>query len=519
MKHTQQYLSLTIIAFSVVFSFTLIQSATAQNISNVQYPVEELDNCKNKAACKTYCDKPDNIQACIAFAKKNKLMSTREVETAEKFIAAGAKGPGGCRGKEECKTFCDDISHINECVAFAEKNGLMPAQELEEAKKIQSAIQRGVKPPACKNKKSCDAYCSQVDHMEECMTFAEAAGFMKEKELVEAKKVLSAIKSGIKPPACRGKEECDVYCSEESHVEECIAFAEAAGFMKPEEVQMARKTGGKGPGGCRGKEECDAFCGNQTNQETCFNFAKEYGLVKEGDLKRMEEGKQQMMQGFNQAPPEVQQCLNEALGSERIEKLKNGTAMPSMEIGDTMQKCFESAMRSQEGQMQQDDFRREEFKGQGGEPRQGQGEGQMPFVERPMINANQMPSEVARCLKDSTGEDVAEQIKTGTFRPTPEIEGKMRSCFEQYGQQQRTPQQLPVRNYESFSTSGQMIPEGIRKEEYKELMIPIQEQQRMMGPGGWKGSRYTRRVFKHTRQKGKCPPLIISSISRCRASK
>ena len=103
---------------------------------------------------------------------------------------------------------------------------------------------------------------------------------------------------------------------------------------------MARKTGGKGPGNCRGREEGDAFCKNSANEETCFNFAKEHDMIPEADLRRMEEGRQQMMQGFNQAPPEVMECLVGALGSEAIEKLKAGTAMPSRNIGDKMGECF-----------------------------------------------------------------------------------------------------------------------------------------------------------------------------------
>ena len=484
MKHKQHYLSLAIVAFSVIFSFAWIQGATAQNISDIQYPVAELGNCESRGTCKAYCDKTENMQACIAFAKKNRLMPTKEIEKAEKFIAAGAKGPGGCSGKGECEAFCDSIEHIDECVAFAEKNDLMPAHELEEAKKIQSAIQRGVRPPACKDKRSCDTYCSQADHMEECITFAEAAGFMQAEELGEAKKVLGAIQRGVKPPACRGKEECDVYCSEESHFEECVVFAEAAGFMKPEEAEMARKTGGKGPGGCRGKGECEAFCGNPANQDACFSFAKEHGLVKEEDIKRMEEGKQQMLQGFNQAPPEVQECLNTVLGSDLMEKVKSGTVMPSRDIGEKMRECFER-MRPQEGQ---GGFQGEGFMDRDGEFKPEQRGGQMPFGDSQMMGGNQMPPEVAQCLKDATGEDIAGQMRSGTFRPSPEMEAKMKSCFEQYGQ--RVGGQVPAEGFRTPPADGQTMPEGFRREEFREPIkngypMPPQEYQGIKtGPGG-----------------------------------
>jgi len=385
--------AIAIIGSAVLFSkVAFTQEATG--IANIQYPVKELNSCQNETACKNYCDKPENIKACVAFAENNNLMSKEDIELAKKFVAVGAKGPGGCDGKDSCEDYCDDISRIDECVAFAEKNNLMPKEELAEAKKVQAAIKRGVKPPLCGNKKQCDVYCNETDHMEECvafgaeagfiqgkeledaqkmlaalkrgvrpppcrgrkecdeycsapdnmemcMNFAIEAGFMGEQEKAESQKMLAALKKGIKPPACRGRKECDDYCSQDDHFEECFQFAEAAGFMSAEEAAMARKTGGKGPGNCKGKEECETFCNNPDNQETCFNFGKEHGMIPEKDLKMMEEGKQRFKESMTQMPPEVADCLKSLVGEEKIEKIKSGTAMPSREIGDQMKTCFE----------------------------------------------------------------------------------------------------------------------------------------------------------------------------------
>ncbi|MBI2507102.1 MAG: hypothetical protein HYW09_00625, partial [Candidatus Niyogibacteria bacterium] len=146
--------------------------------------------------------------------------------------------------------------------------------------------------------------------------------------------------------ACGGKEECDVYCSEESHFNECLDFAEAAGFIAPEEVEMARKTGGKGPGNCRGREECEGFCQNPANQETCFSFAKEHGLISEEDLKRMEEGKQQILEMVDSAPPEVKSCLE---GIIDVEGIRSGAVSPSESAGDNIRQCFEQFMPKPEG--------------------------------------------------------------------------------------------------------------------------------------------------------------------------
>ncbi len=392
----------------LISSFIIISSVIA---ADIQYPVEELGNCQNEAACKSYCDQPENMEACLNFAEKNNLMSPEELEMAKKFMAAGGQGPGGCRGKDECETYCNNIEHIDECISFGEENNLIPPEELEEAKKVQAAIARGVKPPPCGNKRQCDIYCEEPNHMEECinfgieagfiqgeeledvqkmlaalkrgvkpppckgkqacdeycsnpdnmevcMNFALEAGFMSDQEKADSQKMLQALKKGIKPPNCRGKEECDIYCAEESHFEECMKFAEAAGFMTPEDAEMARKTGGKGPGGCKGKEECEAFCNNPENQETCFNFGKEHGLIPEEDLRKMEEGKQELQETFRNAPPQVLECLKSTLGTEILDKIQGGSLMPGPQIGDQVRICFEQfrpgppeGMAPPEGQM------------------------------------------------------------------------------------------------------------------------------------------------------------------------
>ena len=393
---TKKLFTFTAISFLIIVSAVLVAKAVAQettNAASIQYPVTELGNCPDKAACKLYCDSPENIEACLSFAEKKNLMTKGEIATAKKFTAANVKKPGNCASKNSCEEYCNDINRIDECVAFAQENNLLPPEKLAEAKKVQTAIAQGIKPPACGNKKDCDTYCDSPEHMEECMLFAMEAGIMSEQEKTDSQKMLAAVKRGIKPPPCHGQaecdeycgqpnnmetcmsfameaglmseqekassqkiiaavkkgaippkckgKECDVYCGQEEHFEECLSFSEAAGLMNPEEAAMARKTGGKGPGGCKGKDECDAFCNNPDNQETCFNFAKDNGMIPEQDLKRMEQGKQQFKQSLNQAPQAVLDCLNSQMGSEMLEKLKSGQFMPPKDIGDKMQICFE----------------------------------------------------------------------------------------------------------------------------------------------------------------------------------
>ena len=114
-----------------LISFIIISLALfglVAGAQNIQYPVEELGNCGSESVCKSYCDKSENTKSCVNFAEKNNLMSKEEIEMAKKFMAAGSKGPGGCEGKNECEAYCNNLDHIDECISFAEENNLIPPE-------------------------------------------------------------------------------------------------------------------------------------------------------------------------------------------------------------------------------------------------------------------------------------------------------------------------------------------------------------------------------------------------------
>ena len=43
----------------------------------------------------------------------------------------GGKGPGGCRGKEECDSFCKNPSNEETCFKFGLDNGMISAEDLK----------------------------------------------------------------------------------------------------------------------------------------------------------------------------------------------------------------------------------------------------------------------------------------------------------------------------------------------------------------------------------------------------
>lgn len=397
--HNRSFVAVAILSLGLLVGFIIITNAQTAGSDNFTYPITELENCENKQACFTYCDNPDNIDACIDFAEEHNLLPPREIENARKFRELGRVGPGECRSENECRDYCEDINNIDECLAFAQEHGFMDEDELREARKIRAALAGGAQlPGGCRNERACEVYCYNPEHMEECIAFAEATGLMDESELTEARHVMRAMRSGHRPPGgCLGKDECEAYCSAAENIEECITFAEATGLIPPEElaeirrilpliqrgempggctnraeceaycadevnreecaefgiragfmtlgeVEQFRKTGGRGPGGCVGREECEVFCNDLRNQETCFQFAREHNFIPEEDLEHIREGARQLKEVFDTAPPEVVECLRTHLGQNIIEEIRADTLTPSPEVGERVRLCFEEFM-------------------------------------------------------------------------------------------------------------------------------------------------------------------------------
>lgn len=288
-------LPIFIIFSGIVIGSLVINAQTIdqeKELPEIAFPIKELGDCGDKSECFAYCELPENSGQCLDFAKKYQLLSGEEIRVAERVQNING-GPGGCDSHASCERYCDDTAHIDECIVFAEENGLMQGRELEEAKKVRDVIRGGGKlPGGCNNKTACRNYCELPDHMEECLRFAEASGFLSAEELEQAKRFIPLMKEGLTPGGCKSKEECEAYCDADEHFEECISFAEKSGMIPEEErknIEAFKKAGGRGPGGCRGRQ-CQAFCSEPANRETCFEWAKENGLISEEDMSRMQEG-------------------------------------------------------------------------------------------------------------------------------------------------------------------------------------------------------------------------------------
>ncbi|MBI2039435.1 MAG: hypothetical protein HYT22_04160 [Candidatus Niyogibacteria bacterium] len=327
------------LAFAVLAVAVFATAAYAA--AGVTYPVIELGNCTTQGTCRAFCDAPANRPACLEFAAKNHLLPAEDIARFEKFSKLG-RGPGGCATAASCETYCNSIDNAEDCITFAERNGLWTGEKLKEAKQIRDALRRGVKPPGdCRSRETCESYCADPLHIDECILFGRAAGFISEAEARDFVRMLPLMKSREAPNGCLSRASCEAFCDDERNTEECVAFAQKAGFLSTEEADRVRRIGGRGPGGCRGRNECGAFCEAPENQQACFDFAAERGLIPEEDRRRMEEGARRLEENVRAAPPEVQACIGSVLGADNLSSAGHGGIIGGPEAGVKLRKCFE----------------------------------------------------------------------------------------------------------------------------------------------------------------------------------
>ncbi|MEK9173290.1 MAG: hypothetical protein AAB594_01820 [Patescibacteria group bacterium] len=513
MKKFKKLLPILILILGMVVSISVLAQTEEVGISSedeiefkvkiqVTYPIAELGGCSNKSECKAFCDKPENIESCVAFAQNHGLINQAAADRAQKFSNSLKSGgtPGKCATPASCKAFCSDLTNIETCTAWAEKSGIKD-KHLDEAKKIQGYLKTGgIMPGGCASEGSCRTYCENFDHADECLAFAQKVGLNIHdgEDGPPPQKVFELMKAGKTPGGCRSKDACETYCHDQSHFEECVAFAEEAGFMKKEEAELARKSGGQGPGGCRGRE-CETYCNDQNHQEECFKFAEERGLIPKEELERAKEGFVRMKAGIENAPPEVSQCLKSSLGNNIIEDIQSGKLTPGPQIGERVRECFErfgashdaaglfknipaevSSCLSEKGiDIEKVKTGEAEFtpemgdtirvcfqaaqlgqSGGFGPPTGGVCPGGSPSNLGGFLRS--APPEVAECLKSSLG-DQFEKLKSGEPPTDPAIGEKIRGCFNQFHPEQKGDgdNMFPSRpGSERDFPAGEMRPQG-----------------------------------------------------------
>jgi len=430
------------------------------------YPVPELGNCGNKAACKEYCDNPSHAKECLDFAKEHKMMTEEEIRKAESMIQIIAEGggPGGCQSKTACQAYCENIDHLEECIAFTEEHNFISEKELDKIKAMVRAHKKGVTPPGnCQTKTECEAYCEEVNHIEECLEYADEVGFTPPGDVKKAREMVRLMKLGKTPGRCQSKAECEAYCEDEKNMEECLDFSVETGEMSEEEAKRIKEEGPKkaGPGDCQSHEECEKYCNE--HQRECLIFAKENGLMTEEEIKMIEQDLAQLKIGIEEASPEAVECIKNKLGEETIRKIKNGEYIPGPETGQKINQCMKqhekemaqefanslknapeiviTCLKEKFGEKKFNDFRN-------GQLPQNSEEGELIescFQKAVQMSEQEMKeklNELKQALENASSETInclnqvrsnfVDEIKSGEYVPTSQDEENIIQCFEKF---------------------------------------------------------------------------------------
>src|SRR3989338_1302779 len=112
--------------------------AGAQEL-NIEFPIVELGSCESKESCFAYCEEAHHFLPCTTFGTQHGLIEEHQKNLGLLKLLSETGGPGGCDSEIACEAYCSDMTHINVCLAFAEEHSVMDPSELEEAKKVQTA--------------------------------------------------------------------------------------------------------------------------------------------------------------------------------------------------------------------------------------------------------------------------------------------------------------------------------------------------------------------------------------------
>lgn len=280
--------------------------------------------CDSRESCDAFCSEPENTRECVLFSVENDFMTPEEADRILRFLSDGSPdfeiprgsraprgptgphiddemdidiekakrileelggGPGGCQGFEACDVFCNTPQNDDVCMNFAIEHELIPPEVVERIQRIQNIIG----PGGCRGRE-CEVYCEAPGHELECIEFAHVEGFMGDEEYREVKRFLDVSLDGG-PGGCIGRE-CETFCSDPNHQDECFAFAKEHGLIPPEEIEMieglrVRMQSGGSPGGCRSEQECKAYCSDPSRIDECSAFAVDAGLMRPADAEFM----------------------------------------------------------------------------------------------------------------------------------------------------------------------------------------------------------------------------------------
>jgi len=152
--------------------------------------------CANAKSCKQVCEDPDDIataRACFEFGKEAGLLPPDvSVEQAEKVFASLESGRGPFKSFAEMRQ-CENPQSdelLEKCVNFGIEAGFIPPEEAAIIKKT-----GGKGPGGCRGREECDAYCET--NPEACFSFAQEHGLVRPEDQARMQEGVQKIRQGL----------------------------------------------------------------------------------------------------------------------------------------------------------------------------------------------------------------------------------------------------------------------------------------------------------------------------------
>ncbi len=222
----------------VLYAQESSQSATT---SHLTFPISELGNCNSAAECKTYCDDPTHTDACVAYAKEKGFYKEGALDSQKNTILEDAKTTLGCDTLDSCRTFCQQAVNADICSSFAQKHNLKGGKT-----SINNVtLQKAEAAFGCTSVDSCRAFCQDSANKTTCANFAKQNG-------------LNGGNQAVGPGGCTSESSCKTFCSNPNNFTACQKFVEHKESASGSASSSAKSF--TGPGGCASESACKSFC-------------------------------------------------------------------------------------------------------------------------------------------------------------------------------------------------------------------------------------------------------------------
>src|SRR5258708_1229097 len=187
---------------------------------NITFPISQLGNCANTTDCVAYCQNQDNRNACYQFGiTKGLYQSTSSASltqgSSSKFLS-DAKTVLGCDSYQACKEFCSKQENKQACENFSRREALSHPRLMNKSS-IPDFFGIIKSELGCDSQSSCQAVCSVSSNYSRCLSFARSHNFVSRTTIKQGSTASASAATRPYPlisgvPGCRSSVECYQVC-------------------------------------------------------------------------------------------------------------------------------------------------------------------------------------------------------------------------------------------------------------------------------------------------------------------